>query len=288
MKKKVIYIFLLLFMVLGLSGCFDNDKINNTKITTTVYPIEFLVNRLYGTDSKIVSIYPNGTDVYNFKLTKKEINDYAKNSDIFVYNGLTDEKEIARNLINKNKKMQLVDVSYGLKYINGIEELWLSPDNYLMLANTIKNDLQTTNSTVIASKIEENYKVLEEDLSILDANLKSLGDSAKANGKEEIVIADDTFAFLNSYGFKTTSIADENNITNSIKNKFKDKTYKYIFVRSIEDVPDAIKDLVDNYQAELVEINTMNTLTDKERENHENYLTIMEEFITNLSNVVLS
>ena len=72
-----------------------------------------------------------------------------------------------------------------------------------------------------------------------------------------------------------------------IQNKFKNKVYTHILVADKSKVSDGVKDLVDNYGAELVEINTMNTLTDQERTNKENYLTIMNDFITKLSNVVL-
>ena len=51
---------------------------------------------------------------------------------------------------------------------------------------------------------------------------------------------------------------------------------------------DEVKDLVDNYAAKVTYINTMETLTDKEKENNENYLTIMNKFVSELSNNVLS
>lgn len=287
--KKIITISILILAIFSMSGCYQNDELEGSKITTTVYPIEYLVSKLYGYNSKISSIYPNDTDVYEYKLTDKQLTDYSKNTNLFVYNGLTNEKEIARTLINKNKKIQILDVSYGLKYTYGIEELWLSPNNYLMLANTIKKDLEELSSSKYTiEKIEENYNTLEEELSILDAKIKSIADSAKEQNRQTIIIGDDTFAFLETYGFKTISVAKEENITSTIKTKFKNKEYTHIFVRSTKDVPDQIKDLVDNYNATLVEIKTMNTLTDQERQNNDTYLTIMNDFINDLSNTVLS
>ena len=37
-------------------------------------------------------------------LTDKQIKDFSKKTNLFVYNGLSSEKEIAKTLINKNKK----------------------------------------------------------------------------------------------------------------------------------------------------------------------------------------
>ena len=290
MKKRLLMVSILSVITLLLTtGCFDNNKLEGANITTTVYPIEYLVTRLYGDHSTISSIYPNDTDIDEYKLTDKKLNDYSESTTLFVYNGLSTEKEIAKTLINKNKKMQIIDVSYGLKYKYGVEELWLNPNNYLMLANTIKDDLEELSSSKYAAEeIEEQYSKLEEDLTTLDAEIRNIAKTAISSGNDTIVIAYDTFGFLETYGFNVINISSENNITNNIKNKFKNKTYKQIFVHDKNKVSDSVKDLVDNYGAELIEINTMSTLTDEERNNKDNYLTIMNDFITKLSNVVLT
>lgn len=290
MKKRLLMVSILSIITLLLTtGCFDNNKLEGANITTTVYPIEYLVTRLYGEHSTISSIYPNDTDINEYKLTDKKINDYSKSTTLFIYNGLSTEKEIAKTLINKNKKIQIIDVSYGLKYKYGVEELWLNPNNYLMLANTIKDDLEDLSSSKYAAEeIKKQYSKLEEDLTTLDAELRNIAKTANNSGNNTIVIAYDTLGFLETYGFNVINISSENNITNNIKNKFKNKTYKQIFVQDKSKVSDSVKDLVDNYGAELIEINTMSTLTDEERNNKDNYLTIMNDFITKLSNVVLT
>ncbi len=287
MKKKIIYILLLLLAIVPISGCFEKDDLKSSKITTTVYPIEYIVNRLY-TKENVVSIYPNGAETDNYKLTKKELNEYAKTTTLFIYNGLSNERELAKNLVNKNKKIQIIDVSFGLKYTYSIEELWLNPSNYLMLCNTVKNDLiDISENKYTAKTLEENYKSLEEDLSILDANLKSIADNA-TDTKKTLVIADQAFAFLETYGFEIVDISDTTKITNKIKDKFKNKTYVNIYAKANTTLQDDIKDLVDNYEAKVIYIDTMNTLTEEERNNNENYLTIMNKFISDLSNAVLT
>ena len=289
MKKNLFIMSLLsIITIIFTTGCLDNDNLEGSNITTTVYPVEYLITRLYGEHSNISSIYPNGTDITEYKLTNKKLNDYSENTTLFIYNGLSDEKEIAKTLINKNKKIQIIDVSYGLKYKYGIEELWLNPNNYLMLANTIKTDLEELSSSKYAAEeIEKHFAKLEEDLTTLDAELRNIAKTAIRNGNETIVVAYDTFGFLETYGFNVINISSENNITTNIKNKFKNKTYTKIFVADKDKVSDSVKDLVDNYKAELIEINMMHTLTDQERNNKDNYLTIMNDFITKLSDVVL-
>ena len=288
MKKKIILLFILSIITLTITTGCNNDKLEGSNITTTIYPIEYLVNVLYGDKSNITSIYPNDTDISKYELTEKQLNDYSKSTSLFVYNGLSNEKEIAKTLINKNSRLQIIDASYGLKYKYAIEELWLNPNNYLMLANTIKDDLKNLSSSKYsAEQIEENYNKLEESLTTLDAELRTIAKAAIKNNNETIIIAYNSFGFLEKYGFKIINISSENNITSNIKNKFKDKTYTKIFVNDTDNISDSIKDIVDNYDAELIEINTMATLTDKERSNGDNYLTIMNDFITKISDVVL-
>ena len=288
MKRRNILLIILSIAIITLTTGCNNDKLEGSNITTTIYPIEYLVNVLYGDKSNITSIYPNDTNIEEYKLTEKQINDYAKTTSLFVYNGLSNEKEIAKTLINKNGDLQIIDASYGLKYKYGLEELWLNPNNFLMLANTIKDDLENLSSSkYTAEEIEKNYNQLEESLTTLDAELRTIAKAAIKNNNETIVIAYNSFGFLEKYGFKIINISSENNITSSIKNKFKDKTYTKIFVDDKDNVSDSIKDIVDNYKAELIEINTMTTLTDQERTNGDNYLTIMNDFITKISDVVL-
>ena len=288
MKKKILLTFLSILSLFLLTGCFDTNKLDGSNITTTVYPVEYIVDRLYGEHSKINSIYPNDVDISKYELTDKQIKEYSKETTLFVYNGLSNEKEIAKTFINKNKKMQIIDVSYGMNYKYGVEEIWLNPNNYLMLANTIKSDLEELSSSKYAAEeIEQNYAKLEEDLTTLDAELRNIARSAIHSKSETIVIAYDSQGFLERYGFNVINISSESNITSSIKNKFKNKTYTKIFVADKNKVSDSVKDLVDNYKAELIEINMMHTLTDQERNNKDNYLTIMNDFITKLSDVVL-
>ena len=96
MKRKIIYLLILSIISLTLTtGCFDGDELEGSKITTTVYPIEYIVKRLYS-NGEINSIYPNDVNINEYKLTDKQINDFSKDTTLFVYNGLTSEKEIAK------------------------------------------------------------------------------------------------------------------------------------------------------------------------------------------------
>lgn len=286
--KKIIAILVLIIGVVGVSGCFKRDDYEDVTIYTTTYPVEYITKELYGENAEILSIYPSGANYYEYSLSEKQIKEYSKAA-IFIYNGLSDEKEIARNFINENHNMKIIDVAYGLSTSYGIEELWLSPNNLLMLASTVKNNLQELiENKYMNEEIDENFAVLEENLSILDAELRSTANAAISTNTETLIIATDSFAFLNDYGFKTISISNENTIDETLKNNFKNEKYKYILIAKDQEISESIQNLVDNYSAKLVYVDTMLILDDKQKTDGTTYMTIMKNFLENIKNIVLT
>ena len=288
--KRIFKGLLLMLLVLSLStACFKRDDMENISINTTVYPITYIIQSLYGNYSTINSIYPNDIDVNNYEFTDKQITDLASN-DMFIYNGLSSEKEIARKLINKNKSLKIIDVSYGLKLENSEDnpaELWMSPNNYLMLATTVKNNLvDFITNNYIKDEIEKNFNDIKQKISLIDAELRTIGSASKEKGKNTIIVSSDMFKFLKNYGFNVISLEDSKNVTNELKNNFKNETYKYIFIEDNK-TNETIKTLVDDYGAETISVNTMTVLSDEEVKNNEDYINITRSFIKQLSDVVL-
>lgn len=270
-----------MLIILFVSSCsLKKDDLENANIYTTVYPINYLTNYLYGDYATITSIYPKDCDISTYKLTNKQLETYAK-ADLFVYNGLTSEKEIAKKLLNKNKKMLIIDVSYGLSLQNDSAELWLSPNNYLMLAKNIKDNLKEyLTSKIIIESIDKKYKEFEENISVMDALLHSYGASAKENNKNIIISSNNTFKYLENYGFTVISLSDSANLKdnkiNMIKSNFKAEKYKYILAFESERNDEIIKDLTNNYGANLITVNPLIVSLE------DDYFNIMTDLIENI------
>lgn len=283
MKKFFKGLLLGMFM-LSLSGCGEEALVNND-VYTTIYPTLYLTEFLYGEDRNVLSIYPSGADVSSYELTDMQKENYSK-AGLFVYNGLTNEKELAREFLNNNPELLLIDVSYGLNYEYAIEELWLSPNNYLMLAKNIKNNLlDYTTSTVLKENIEDRYKEIEEELSFMDAELRSVAMEAKSDGNATLVVSSNKLLFLESYGFQVIVLGDEEN--ESISELFDDGDVSDIYLCDIDQKNDFITSLESEYDANIINVDTMYTLTDEEASGNKTYLTIMREFIDNIRNTTL-
>ena len=286
--KRIFALICILIITFSCSGCFKKDDLEGATINTTVYPITYIANTLYGDSSNINSIYPNEADVKNYKLTQKQIDEYSK-SDIFIYNGLSNEKQIAKNFLNKNKKLKIIVVAYGLKYNYGVEELWLSPSNFLMLASTVRTNLTDfIDNKYLVEEINKNYNTLEEEISIMDAELRTI---ATSKNNPTIVVSSNLFKFLTNYGFNVISLEDEENLTQNnltnIKSNFKNKKYTTIFMKDTDERNELIDTLVNSYDAKIITVNTMNTLSEENVKNNDTYISIMNEFLENIRNVTL-
>ena len=281
--KKVLKILTIGLFMLGLSGC-GEDRLSNSNVYTTIYPITYLTDYLYGENREVNSIYPNGADVATYELTHMQKENYSSGG-LFVYNGLTNEKELAREFLSENRDILLIDVAYGLNYEYAIEELWMSPNNFLMLAKNIKNNLvDYTNSTVLIESIEERYSEIEEALSFMDAELRSVATEASRDGNSTLIVSSNKLLFLENYGFNVIVISEEtiDTVTSLVSNG----TVTDIYLCDT-DSSDLITSLVDDGEANVISVDTMYTLTDEEASNNETYLTIMRDFIDHIRNTTL-
>ncbi len=283
--KKIFVICFLCLISLNVSGCLKRDNLEDITIYTTVYPFEYITNRLYGEHSTIYSIYPDGSDPTKYKLTDKQIKDYSKAS-LFIFNGLSEEKEYVAPMLKNNKNMKIIDSTLTMEYTNNIEELWLDPSNFLMLSQNIKNGLlEYISNHYLKNNIKENYDSLKIDISNIDAKLKLLSESSN---NPTIVVSNDLFKFLEKYNITVISLEENDNLTEKtiydVKNLIENGEINYIFTDQNEEVNQTVQDIVDTYGVELLSIHNLYNLSEEERTAKSDYISIMNENIELLKN----
>lgn len=281
MKKIVIF----LIVLFSLTGCLKRDTMEGIDIYTTVYPLEYITNRLYGNNSNIKSIYPNGVDPFTYpNLTDKQLLDYSEAS-LYIFNGLSSEKDYVVPLFNNNKDLKIINASLSMKTSYGVEELWLDPSNFLQLTQNIRNGFEEyVSNYYLLEEIKENYESLKLDVSKLDANLTVIGTNADF---DTIVVTDDLFLFLKKYNINVISLDKDtlnNKTLNDVKSLINDGKISYIFARKDEVLDDVVNSLVNDYDIEVSYIHTLSNLTTEELNNGSTYLTIMNENIEKLKN----
>ena len=279
-KLKLLAITLLL-----LTGCtlFKRDNMEDINIITTIYPLEYSINYLYGNSSIITSIYPDDINTNEYKLTDKQIKDNSQ-KDLFVYMGLSNDSNIAVELINKNKNLKLIDATFGMEYKNDISELWLNPSNLLMILQNIKNGLdEYIDNAYIKAEINDRYKELKVELSELDANLKSTIENAN---KKTIYTNNKSALFLEKYGLTVIVVDEKNELYEKnlalLKEAIENNKVTYFYRLEDTILPKSVKDLIDEEKIKEIEFRDLRNITDEERKNKTTYINITEKNIDNL------
>lgn len=278
MKKVLV---LCLTCLLFLCGCLKRDTMEDITIYTSYYPLEYITNALYGNNSKVYSIYPDGTNPNDTTLTEKQLSD-CSNGSLFIFSGLSNEKNYLYDMLKNNKDLKIIDSTLSMQtneeYGNRIEELWLDPNNLLMIARNIKDGLdEYINNYYLKNEIENNYSNLKIELSQMSANLHLIAETAD---NPTLVVSSDVFKFLENYGFTIYSL--EKNDEKTIKivsNLMKNKKINYIFLLSSDEETETIKKLNETYGTKLVIFNSLATISVDDRNDKKDYLSIMKENI---------
>ena len=271
--KKVIVLLMSLFL---LTGCLEEEKLDKIAYTT-YYPLEFATNYMYKDFATVKSIYPNGIDTSKYTLTDKQKSIYAS-SDMFVYAGVTDEVKLAAEFLNTNQNISIIDGTKGLSYSSEVCELWLDPSNYLMIARNIKSTLiDYANNVYDEEKIDKLYDELKIKISEIDVDLTMMGKNAS---KKNILVTNDSFNFLSKYNINVISIKEgDTKSINDAKKLINSGEIKYAYVLRGNTLSEEIETFINNYNLEKIEIDSMYTITDEDKNNGNDYLSIMTENI---------
>ncbi|MBR2678792.1 MAG: zinc ABC transporter substrate-binding protein [Bacilli bacterium] len=277
MKRFKILLLSILFVPIFLTGC-TNDSMDNIEIIVTNYPNEYVVKNLYEDHATIKSIYPDGVDINSYEISKKEKAEYAK-KDLFVYNGLLEkERNLAVDLLAINPDLKIIDTAYVLETDYSPEELWLNPSSLLMMSQNVRISLnEYVTSTYLKKEIDEAYDELKIKLSEIDADYRVAADSTD---NKTILVADSALKYLEKFGLNVICIdSDANQKTLSdAENLVSNGTVRYIYLFKGQKANDNAQSLLDNHpDLKTIELHKLDNLSDEERSEKYDYITIMND-----------
>ncbi len=275
--KKFLLIITIITLLFTVTGC-SQDNMDNINIIVTNYPNEYVLKELYSEHATISSIYPDGVDIDNYKIGKKQKEKYAKEA-LFVYNGLIEkERNLALDLLSINSELKIIDTAYVLETDYSPEELWLNPSSLLMMAQNVKIGLQEyVTSSYINDEIEKNYEELKINLSELDSAYRL---TIKNTENKTIVVDNSALKFLEKFDLNVICIdADANEKTlEDVQNLITNKEISYIFSFEGQKENKNTKDLLEkNSDLKVLKLHKLNNLTDKERADKEDYISLMNK-----------
>lgn len=276
-NKYLLLIMLMLSITFITTGC-TNDSMDNIEIVVTNYPNEYVVKNLYKDHATITSIYPDGVDINDYKISSKQKQDWSK-KDLFVYNGLLEkERNLAVELLEINPNLKIIDTAYVLETDYSPEELWLNPSSLLMMSQNVRLGLEEyIASTYLQKEVDEAYNKLKVELSELDAEYRLAVDSTS---NETIIVADSALKYLEKFGIKVICIdgdATQKNLSDA-ENLIKNGKASYIMMFKGAKVNDNTKKFLDKYSdVKTLELHKLDNITDEERRENLNYITIMND-----------
>ena len=307
MKNFKYFIFTILFMVsiaFFTTGC-TNDSMDNIDIIVTNYPTEYITKKLYSNHSTITSIYPDGVDIANYKISNKQKKDYAK-MDLFIYNGahmedwlddlkesvsgnvkyvdassnglLEKERNLALELLDLNPNLKIIDTAYVLETDYSPEELWLNPSSLLMMGQNVRLGLEEyITSTYLKNEVDEKYNELKIELSELDVEFRVAFDSTDNN---TIIVADSALVYLEKFGLKVICIDSDatQKTLSDAENLISNKSISYIYGFKNQKFGDNAQKLLDTYpNIKAVELHKIDNISDEERREKKDYVLIASD-----------
>ena len=282
MKKKIFLLLIILGISLTTTGC-KQDNMEDIDIAVTNYPNEYIINRLYGKHSTINRVYPDDVIINEYNVTKKQKNNFS-NMGLFVYTGLVEkERKLAVDLLDINSDLKIIDTSYVLETEYSNEELWLNPSSLLMMAQNVRLGLKEyVTSNYLSKEIDSSYNKLKVDLSELDADYRL---AVENTNNKVIIVGDSSLKFLEKFGLKVYCL-DSNTTDKDIEevNKlFISGAVNYIFKYKNDEINDTTKRIMTiNPTVKTLELNKIDNITDDDRTNGKDYITLMNENLDTL------
>lgn len=276
MKKKILFLLIILIIPFIVSGC-ANDSMDEIDIVVTNYANEYIVRSLYDKHSTITSIYPDGILIDNYKISKKQKQEYAR-SDLFVYNGLIEkERNLALELLAINPELKIIDTAYVLETEYSPEELWLNPSSLLMMSQNVRRSLKEYASSAYLKKdIDEAYNELKINLSELDAEYRLASESTN---NRTIIVANSALNYLEKFGLNVICIDDNasQKTLSDAENIIYSGGVSYIFKFNGEELSENAKAIMENYSINTSELHKLDNITDQERSEKKDYISIMKD-----------
>lgn len=276
MKKKILFLLLILIIPFIVSGC-TNDSMDEIEIIVTNYANEYIVRSLYDKHSTITSIYPDGILIDNYKISKKQKNEFA-HKDLFVYNGLIEkERNLAVELLAINPELKIIDTAYVLETEYSPEELWLNPSSLLMMSQNVRRSLKEyVSSAYLKKDIDEAYNELKINLSELDAEYRLASESTN---NRTIIVADSALKYLEKFGLNVICIDDNasQKTLSDAENIIASGGVSYIFKFKGEELSENAKAIMENYSISTSELHRLDNITDQERSEKKDYISITKD-----------
>lgn len=297
------------------------------KIYTTIFPLEDFTKKIGGDLVEVENVLPPGSDAHTYEPTTKMMVDIA-NADGFIYSGVGIESfaaKIEKSLekedvafINAGNGIDLLEHEHsdekpsedeaahehedeahseeeesheGHDHGDKDPHVWLDPVLSITLAENIKNSLVELNPDG-KETFEKNFQQVKAQLEDLD---KSFTDVVSNGEKREILVSHAAYGYWEDrYGIEQISVLGlspteepSQKELQTIIETAKEHEIKYIIFEA--NVSSNITDIVQSeIGAEALTLNNLESLTEEDKNNNEDYFSIMKKNLETIEKALSS
>lgn len=297
-----IYRKLLLFIILLImtAGCTapnsETEHSTDLDIYTSIYPIQYAVERIGGEAVDAESVYPPGVDAHSYEPSSKEMTAIAE-GDTFIYLGAGMEafaETAAEALETQDVALIELGADEELFHQEASDEdthdhaghhhdhnphIWLDPKRMIDMAGTIKGKLIEMNPAN-KEQYADNFNALKDDLLELDQQFRETLEPKK---NKKIVVSHAAYGYWEErYGIEQIAIKglssndepSQKELTAIIDQAKIDHLDYILFEQNSSDrVSEIIQEQIG---AESLHIHNLSVLTETDIENGEDYLSLMK------------
>ena len=322
MRKKVICLLCVMIMVFTMSGC----EIKTPKIAVTMYPIEYLVNRIAGDKVECVTIGDGSIPIRSHISADWE--EKLEGCDLFLYMGMVEPYlQIYLSSIRQTENLEIIDLanttslySFGryttitvgestigveAPYYEGVAfdyvdiydndpYIWLDPVAMTSMASQIRKWL--VNSYPEESEyFNNNYSELEIQLAQLDSQYQLLRSKNGSTTIKIVTMSPSFGTWQKNYGIQVYPVIlsrygvlpDEEQIALIEERIIRDEVNYIVLENNLTDDMRELYDRIKN-DLNLIEISLYNLagLTDAQQIENKDYIQIMYENLAMIESII--
>ncbi|WP_163971587.1 metal ABC transporter solute-binding protein, Zn/Mn family [Oceanobacillus halotolerans] len=309
-------ILIVIILSLTMFGCTSDNKesANDTIIIhTSVYPIQYIIERIGGNTVQVESVYPPGVDAHTYEPTSKEMTDIAK-GDAFIYLGeglegfaetaaealaeqdlvfielgkFDDLFHMEENNTHKEENEHKHDAHDGHNHGDHDPHIWLDPIRMMEMASILKETLMEINPAGEAT-YTENHLQLQDDLEKLDEEYKQIFQTKE---NKNILVSHAAYGYWEKrYGLKQIAI---NGLSSSSEPSQKDLTkiieqaeqYNLNYIIFEQNSSNRVSEIIqDHIDAKAMQIHNLAVLTEEDIKEGNDYLSLMYDNLAVLDQV---
>ncbi|HAM81800.1 metal ABC transporter solute-binding protein, Zn/Mn family [Ornithinibacillus bavariensis] len=300
MKPLSSYISIIMIIIL-LSGCSSSsqDDISKEKLSiyTSIYPIQFLVERIGGDTVVTKTIFPPGVEAHSYEPTAKDMVSIAK-SDAFIYmgGGMEGFSETIASAL-ESEQVELIPLSANEELfehsqrteIHGAREeehnhhdhnphLWLDPIRMIRMGQSVKDVLIELNPDK-RTIYEKNFNYLSIELKLLDKKFK---ETLQNKTKREILVSHAAYNYWEERygiiqipinGITSSEEPSQKDLVTIIKEADKSNLHYVLFEQNTINSVSAI--IQKEIRAQAFVLHNLEVLTENDIEHGEDYFSLM-------------